>query len=143
MAPLDARKTHLVYRVPYAETDQMGMVYYANYLIYFERARNEVLRELQFTYRAMEEMGLILPVIEAHCNYKQPARYDDLLDLYGHFELLSATRMTAWCEVWRENRLLAEGYTVHVCLDAQSHRPKKLPEAITSKLNRPNHSASP
>lgn len=130
MAPSDARKTHVAYRVPYADTDQMGMVYYANFLVYFERARNEFLRECQFTYQAMEEMGLILPVIEAHCQYKQPARYDDLLELYAHFEKLSSTRITARSEVRREGELLANGYTVHACLDAKTHRPKKMPDAL-------------
>ncbi|NQZ58345.1 MAG: acyl-CoA thioesterase, partial [Lentisphaeraceae bacterium] len=69
----------MTYRVPYADTDQMGVVYYANFLTYFERVRNEFFRELKYSYRKLEQQGVMLPVVEAHCNYKQPALYDDLL----------------------------------------------------------------
>ena len=72
-------KATLQYRVPYADTDQMGYVYYANYFIYFERGRNELMRAMNFTYKELEDMGIGLPVIEAHSNYRSPARYDDLL----------------------------------------------------------------
>ena len=72
-------KVTLQYRVPYADTDQMGYVYYANYFIYFERGRNELMRAMNFTYKELEDMGIGLPVIEAHSNYRSPARYDDLL----------------------------------------------------------------
>ena len=64
-------------RVRYAETDQMGVVYYANYFVWFEVARADLLRTLGWTYREMEEAGVLLPVIEAHCEYRRPARYDD------------------------------------------------------------------
>jgi acyl-CoA thioester hydrolase len=134
MEPQAPSKTHLTYRVPYADTDQMGMVYYANFLVYFERTRNEVLRERNFTYRQMEEMGFILPVIEAHCEYRRPAQYDDLLDLYGWFESLSPTRIKAHCEVKRGETLLAQGYTVHVCLGARNRRPCKLPKEMLALL---------
>ena len=62
----------MTYRVPYADTDQMGVVYYANHLEYFERVRNEVLREAKLPYTLFEDQGVMLPVVEAHCNYKQP-----------------------------------------------------------------------
>ena len=64
-------------RVRYAETDQMGVVYYANYFVWFEVARADLLRSLGWTYREMEDAGVLLPVIEAHCEYRRPARYDD------------------------------------------------------------------
>lgn len=131
-APL--QKTHLAYRVPYADTDQMGVVYYANYLVYFERVRNEVLREWNFTYRELEAMGIMLPVIEAHCEYRQPAKYDDLLDIHGWFELLSPTRIKAHCEVQRQGALLAAGYTIHVSVSAETRRPVRLPGALLEKF---------
>ena len=74
------KKVTIEYRVPYADTDQMGVVYYGNYLTLFERARNELMRGSGFTYARMEtEGGAMLPVVEAHVDYHAPARYDDLL----------------------------------------------------------------
>lgn len=120
----------LTYRVPYADTDQMGFVYYANFLIYFERSRNEALRSLGLTYREMEADDIILPVIEAHCQYRQPALYDDLLQIRGWFETIGRTRVRACCEVRREKILLAEGHTVNACLSATTRRPVRLPEIL-------------
>ena len=74
------RAIRMDYRVPYADTDMMGYVYYGNYLTLFERSRNELMRETGFTYARMEtEGGAMLPVVEAHVDYHAPARYDDLL----------------------------------------------------------------
>ncbi|MEO0415797.1 MAG: thioesterase family protein [Verrucomicrobiota bacterium] len=119
--------TIMPYRVPYADTDQMGVVYYANYLVYFERTRNEVLRELDYPYTKIEEEGMILPVIEAHCDYKRPAKYDDLLEFHAWFEEEGKTRVRARCQVKRGDDLLAEGYTIHACLSAETMRPMRLP----------------
>ncbi len=68
-------------RVRYAETDQMGVVYHSNFFPYFESARAESIRELGFTYADMEKMGVIMPVVDVHCRYIRPARYDDLLTI--------------------------------------------------------------
>ncbi|HOZ68153.1 MAG TPA: thioesterase family protein [Chitinophagaceae bacterium] len=68
-------------RVRYAETDQMGVVYHSNFFPYFESARTESIRELGFTYADMEKMGVIMPVVDVHCRYIRPARYDDLLTI--------------------------------------------------------------
>jgi acyl-CoA thioester hydrolase len=68
-------------RVRYAETDQMGVVYHSNFFPYFESARTESIRELGFTYADMEKMGVIMPVVDVHCRYFRPARYDDLLTI--------------------------------------------------------------
>jgi len=68
-------------RVRYAETDQMGVVYHSNFFPYFESARTESIRELGFTYAYMEKMGVIMPVVDVHCRYIRPARYDDLLTI--------------------------------------------------------------
>ena len=93
--------TSIEYRVPYADTDQMKVVYYANYLVYFERLRNELLRDTGYTYYKMEEDGLALPVIEAVCNYKSSARYDDLLTISGWVSEIKGVRVTIQCEVRR------------------------------------------
>lgn len=130
-APASRRVTRVTYRVPYADTDQMGVIYYANYLVYFERARNETLREHHGSYRDFEALGFLLPVVECHCRYHAPGHYDDLLDLSGWFEPLSPVRIAAHCEVRRGDALLASGHTVHVCLDARSRKPVRLPAGFS------------
>ena len=78
-------------RVRYAETDQMGVVYYANYFVWFEVARTDLLRTLGWTYREMEDSGVLLPVIDAQCEYRRPARYDD------EVEVRATGRLTSPC----------------------------------------------
>ena len=94
-------KASLEYRVPYADTDQMGFVYYANFFVYFERSRNEILRDLGVPYVELEERGVILPVLEAHCEYKTPAKYDDVLKIGGWGEIVGKARIKCHAEVWR------------------------------------------
>ena len=124
----------LPYRVPYADTDQMGVVYYANYLVYFERARNEALRACGCTYKEIEASGILLPVLEAQCDYHQPAVYDDLLEIAGWFELASLVRIKALCEVRRNGTGLACGRTVHVVLSARSRKPTRLPAQMLARI---------
>lgn len=128
--PEPGPRTRLAYRVPYADTDQMGVVYYANYFVYFERARNELLRELGLPYLEMERQGCQLPVIEANCRYHSPARYDDLLTLVAWPEAVSLTRIRVQCQVWRGDKLLAEGHTVHVCYAPAPGKAIRLPAAL-------------
>ncbi|HEX2343987.1 MAG TPA: thioesterase family protein [Vicinamibacterales bacterium] len=118
-------------RVRYAETDKMGVVYYANYFVWFEVARADLLRSLGWTYREMEEEGFALPVIEAHCEYKQPALYDDELDVKANGSMLSMVRMQFEYEVIRkaDGTIAAVGRTVHAALD-RGGRPCRLPERI-------------
>src|SRR5512138_912424 len=80
-------------RVRYAETDKMGVVYYANYLVWFEVARCEWFRTTGFTYQGLESSGTILPVIEAHCEYERSARYDDEIEIRTRAQLLSPVRL--------------------------------------------------
>src|SRR5574344_2807261 len=75
------KKIVIEYRVPYADTDQMGVVYYGNYLTFFERARNELMRACGYTYKECEAEGWMLPVTHAEVDYKRPAKYDDLLEI--------------------------------------------------------------
>ena len=103
-------------RVRYAETDQMAVVYYANYLVWFEVGRGELLRQLGFSYPEMEAEGLILPVVEAKCRYKHPARYDDEITVRTWLSLVKTSLLRFHYEVVRKSdgRLLAEGETIHV-----------------------------
>lgn len=118
-------------RVRYAETDKMGVVYYANFLVWFEVARADLLRSLGWTYREMEEAGISLPVIEAHCEYRRPARYDDEIDVRTEGQMLSAARMRFdYTVVRREDQVIAAaGHTVHAAVDPAG-RPCRLPARI-------------
>ena len=118
------------YRVPYADTDQMGVVYYGNYLTLFERCRNELMRASPLTYRDMEAQGLALPVIEAHVDYKRPAKYDDLLELRGVVTSAKGCQIRIDVEVHRDGELLAQGYTVHCCMSLATRRPVRLPPEL-------------
>jgi acyl-CoA thioester hydrolase len=122
-------------RVRYAETDQMGIVYYANYFVWFEVARTDLLRHAGWSYREMEREGVSLPVVEARCEYRQPARYDDELEIRTRGGLLSAVRVRFDYEVVRpsDDTMLAGGHTVHAALDATG-RPRRLPERISQLL---------
>lgn len=106
------------YRVPYADTDQMGVVYYANYLEYFERSRTEMLREAGLSYSDMEKMGYFLPVSEAYCKYSGSARYDDLLTFRSCIEEISRVKVKIRSDVLRDGKLLVSGYVVLGCVNA-------------------------
>jgi acyl-CoA thioester hydrolase len=118
-------------RVRYAETDKMGVVYYANFLVWFEVARADLLRSLGWTYREMEAAGVSLPVIEAHCEYRRPARYDDEIDVMTEGQMVSAVRMRFSYTVIRkaDQVVTAHGYTLHAAVDADG-RPCRLPERV-------------
>jgi acyl-CoA thioester hydrolase len=122
-------------RVRYAETDQMWIVYYANYFVWFEVARTNLLRDSGWTYRDMEAEGFMLPVVEAHCEYRQPARYDDELDIRTRGALLSHVRLRFDYDVVRvsDAAVLAGGHTVHAALDAGG-RPRRLPDRVRALL---------
>ncbi len=109
----------------------MGVVYYANYFVWFEVGRTDLLRSLGWTYREMEHEGIILPVIEAHCEYHRPSRYDDELEVRTDGRMLSAVRMEFRYTVVRhdDQQVTASGRTVHAAVDV-SGRPCRLPERI-------------
>ena len=122
-------------RVRYAETDKMGVAYHANYFVWFEVARCDLLRSLGSTYRDLEERGVMLPVIEAHCAYRTAARYDDELEIQTSGALLSPARVEFTYAVRRrtDGAALAEGRTEHAVVD-QRGRPRRLPEDIQGVL---------
>lgn len=121
-------------RVRYAETDKMGVVYHANYFVWFEVGRTDWLRQAGWSYRELEAEGVSLPVIEAHCEYRQPARYDDELDIRTRGTLLSPVRVRFDYEIVLPSMSLAvAGHTVHCALDT-SGRPCRLPERVRAML---------
>lgn len=123
-------------RVRYAETDKMGVVYYANYFVWFEVGRTDLLRHAGWSYRDMETDGYALPVIEAHCTYREPAKYDDELEVRTTGAMLSPVRVQFTYEIVRlaDEATLATGTTVHATLDRAS-RPCRLPERVRAVLS--------
>jgi acyl-CoA thioester hydrolase len=125
-------------RVRYAETDQMGVVYYANFFIWFEVGRVELLRQLGFHYKQMEiDDNCHIPVVEANCRYKSPARYDDELVLETRILELRRSILKFGYRVLRPEKeastLLAEGETTHLTVD-RSMRPVRLPRKYVAVL---------
>ena len=120
-------------RVRYAETDQMGVVYYANYFVWFEVGRTDLLRESGWNYREMEIDGFALPVIEAQCSYRESAKYDDEIEVRTSGAMLSPVRVQFTYEVVRiaDAATLATGTTVHATLD-RNGRPCRLPPRVRS-----------
>jgi acyl-CoA thioester hydrolase len=111
----------------------MGVVYYANYFIWFEVGRTDLLRLSGWTYREMEADGYALPVIEAHCEYRQSAKYDDALEVRTSGTLVSPVRVRFDYQILRpaDESTLADGHTVHVAL-GPSGKPRRLPDRVRS-----------
>jgi acyl-CoA thioester hydrolase len=114
-------------RVRYAETDRMGLLHHANYIVYFEQGRTEMLRKRGFTYRDMEDAGHLLVIIDLDCKFKRPAYYDDLLTLRTTVERVTHVKIVHKHEVFRDGQLLAEGHTTLACVDREG-RPQRLPD---------------
>ena len=114
-------------RVRYAETDQMGVVYHANHFIWFEIGRVDLMRQLGFSYRDLErDHGCFIPVVDARCRYKAPARYDDEIIVRTHLRNVRESVIHFGYELVRadNNELLAEGETMHMILDSKmKHAP--------------------
>ena len=126
------------HRVLYGDTDQMGVVYYANYLRFFEGARNDWIRALGIPYTEIEKRGIQLPVYEAHVQYLKPAKYDDLLDIHL---VVTHTRVKIRFEYkvhrGEGDELLALGHTVHVCVNREG-RPTRAPDWLLKALEARN-----
>jgi acyl-CoA thioester hydrolase len=113
----------------------MGIVYYANYFVWFEIGRTEWLRETGWSYREMELEGMALPVVEAHCEYRQPARYDDEVEIETRATLVTPARVRFDYRVSRagDRTVAAVGHTTHAALDGRG-RPCRLPERVREML---------
>ena len=121
-------------RVRYAETDQMGVVYYANYFVWFEIGRTDLLRTLGGTYRQLEADGLTLPVIEASCRYTAPCLYDEELVVVTQGRLLSPIRVAFSYAVERaDGTVAARGRTEHAAIGPDG-RPRRLPAFLRGAL---------
>ncbi len=123
-------------RVRYAETDQMNVVYYSNYFVFFESGRTELLRSIGLPYTELEITGYILPVIEAYAKYYKPATYDDLINVITILKELPTARIKLEYEI-RDNKtndLIAEGYTIHSFVKSFTRKPSRAPEIFLKTL---------
>ena len=121
--------------VIFGDTDQMGVVYYANYLRFFESARAAYWRGLGKSYKDLEEAQIALPVIEAHCAYKKPAHYEDLLEVDVEVGELRAASLRFVYVIRRGVEVLAEGSTRHAVI-GPTGRPRALPDEFRDLLEK-------
>lgn len=131
--PHDARVVSTSFRVRYAETDAMGIVHHSSYVVWFEMGRTEFMRAHGFTYRSLEEMGVVMPVLELSVRYRQSAVYDDEIRISTWLEEFTRTRIKLAYSIVRtsDEVLLTEGYTLHTFtgLDGRPLRITHHPEA--------------
>jgi len=123
------------YRVIYGDTDQMGVVYYANYLRWFERGRSEFLRQIGLPYSTIEQQGFHFPVTEVSCRYANSARYDDVIRIETDLAELGRASLSFVYRISREsnNDLLATGRTKHACID-QAGKVTRIPTMLLDAL---------
>ena len=123
-------------RVRYAETDQMNIVYYGNYAQFFEVGRAECIRDLGFSYKKMEELGVHMPVVELHANFLRPARYDDLITIKTTLrQLPEKYDITFHHEVFNERKkLLTTGHVILMFIDAVANKRMRMPDFLREKL---------
>ncbi len=123
------------FRVRYAETDQMGVVYHGNYAQYLEMGRIEWLRRLGISYKKMEENGIMLPVVSLSLNYKKSATYDDLITVETHLKKKPLVKIEFDYIIYNEsNEILAEANTVLAFIDMKKNKPVRCPDYILEKL---------
>ncbi|MFO7370990.1 MAG: thioesterase family protein [Bacteroidales bacterium] len=124
-------------RVRYGETDRMGYMYYGHYPEYFEVSRTDMIRSLGLSYRDIEDMGIIMPVRSLHIDYKNPARYDELLVVKSILNKFPEIKLDIDYEIYNEqNQLVCTGNTVLAFVDAKTRRPKRAPEFFLEKVRK-------
>ena len=129
---MKSKKGTFEQRVYYADTDHGGVVYYSNYLRWFEIGRTEILRQNDLDYSEFEKEGLIAPVVEVKCNYKAPAKYNDVIIIETEITHIgnSSIRFDYKITNKEDKRLIAEGYTVNVFVEIKTNKPAKIPEKL-------------
>ena len=122
-------------RVRYAETDNMGYVYYGNYAAFYEVARTEMLRSTGISYRELEDMGVMLRVTDLNCKFIKAAKYDDLITINTYIREKPGIRIKFEYELFNEaGELLNTGYTQLVFVDMKRNRPCKPPQVFMDKM---------
>ncbi|MGQ9705777.1 MAG: acyl-CoA thioesterase [bacterium] len=123
------------FRPLYQQTDKMGVVYYANYFLFFEAGRVEYMRHLGLSYKQLEdEHSLAMPVIETYCKYRKFAHYDNILEIHTTAERSGKAKVKFNYKIIRDDDLIAEGYTIHPIMDMKG-RLVKIPDDIDKLLD--------
>jgi len=126
------------HRVSFGETDAMGVVYYGNYMHWFEQARSHFLRELGMSYSEIEARGIILPVREAFCRYRSPAKFEDIIQVRTGIGTWSRASVTFFYEIYNQtnkNRFMTTGYTQHACMGPQE-KPTSVPDWLKNLVRK-------
>lgn len=124
------------HRVIYGDTDAGQVVYYANYFRWFESGRREIMRHLKINYHDLDKMGIITPVVESHCNYFHPARYDDIVVIETGISDIKEKSIKFDYRIFRkkDRKLLASGYTINVFVDKKKMKSMKIPNNLRRKV---------
>lgn len=123
-------------RVRFAETDAQGVAHNSNYLVWFEIARIEYLERYTGGYPALRETGLESLVLESHVRYRQPAHFDDRLQIHARIGELRGARFRFDYEITRNGEVIADGWTAHACVDAKTLRPTRIPAALAEAITK-------
>ena len=124
------------FSVRYSETDQMSFVYHGNYVKYFEMGRIAWLRKLGFSYKKMEEDGILMPVIDIKINFKKPALFDDKLKLVTKLVRTPSYMIEFEFEIIKKENIISSGYTKLVFLNSVTNKPMRCPNLIIDALNK-------
>lgn len=132
-------KSETIIRVRYAETDQMGFVYYGNYAQYYEVARVEALRSIGISYKSLEDSGIMMPVVKMSINYKKPAYYDDILRIVTKIKFIPTLKMEFLYEIYNSNDVLINsGETILVFVSKATMKPCQCPNWFINILEERN-----
>ncbi len=123
------------FRVRYADTDKMGIVYNGNYLSFFESGRTELMRNFGLPYVEVEKAGFLLPLIDSYIKYLNPAKYDDILNIKATLEIENSAKIKFIYNIFTSTSTIAEGYTRHVFVDSKSMKPVRPPKLFTDIIN--------
>jgi len=129
-------QTELKYRVLYAHTDKLGVVYYGKYFEYFEAGRSDMLRKLGYPYKELERENISLPVIESHCQYLSSAKYDDVLIIKSFLKELPTVRIKIEYEIFLSDNLVVTGYTMHAFVNSLNLNPVRPTEDFVNLIKK-------
>lgn len=127
---------HITYfRVRYADTDKMGVVYNGNYFAFFETGRTELMRYFGLPYTKVEELGFMLPLVDCYAKFVSPAKFDDVLEINAELNYSKSAVIQFNYNIFCNQRLITEGYTRHVFVNSETMKPVKPPYVFTSIIN--------
>jgi acyl-CoA thioester hydrolase len=124
-----------LFRVRYADTDKMGVVYNGNYFSFFESGRTELMRNYGLPYTKVEELGYMLPLVDCYAKFINPAKFDDVLEINAELEYNNTAVMKFNYKIECNNKLIAEGYTRHVFVNSENMKPVRPPYVFTNIIN--------